>query len=272
MRLIGGLRGDRYAYRVTARDAEAAAIGEGTGHATLVSPKFALAYAVTPQVELYANWGKGFHSNDVRGSVTATPVPVLVDGTGKELGARLQLGSLSLTATYWWLDLGSELKFVGDTNAVEPTGASKRHGYELVGFWRPTRWLAIDANYTRSHARYDNGDHIPNAFEDAAQIGVSVILDRWKGSLRYRHLGPYPLIEDNSQRDKGSNVVSARGAYQPGRVELYAEVVNLFDSGDKDMAYVYESYIPGFDSAPVEGRLSRVLEPRTIRIGATMKF
>lgn len=272
LRVIGGLRGDRYAYRVTARDTEAAALGEGKGHDSLVSPKIALAYAVVPQLELYANWGKGFHSNDVRGSVTTTPVPVLVDGTGKELGARLQLGGLSFTATYWWLDLGSELKFVGDSNAVEPTGASKRHGYELVGFWRPTSWLAIDANYTRSHARYDNGDHIPNAFEDAAQVGVSVVLDRWKASLRYRHLGPYPLIEDNSVRDKGSNVVNARGAYQLGPVELYAEVVNLFDSDDKDMAYYYESYIPAFDAEPVEGRLSRVLEPRTIRIGATMKF
>jgi len=272
LRVIGGLRGDRYAYRVTAHDAEAAALGEGKGHDSLVSPKIALAYAIVPQLELYANWGKGFHSNDVRGSVTTTPVPVLVDGTGKELGARLQLGGLSLTATYWWLDLGSELKFVGDSNAVEPTGASRRHGYELVGFWRPTNWLAIDANYTRSHARYDNGEHIPNAFEDAAQIGVSVVLDRWKASLRYRHLGAYPLIEDNSVRDKGSNVVNARGAYQLGPVELYAEVVNLFDSDDKDMAYYYESYVPGYDAEPVDGRLSRVLEPRTLRIGATMKF
>ena len=38
------------------------------------------------------------------------------------------------------------------------------------------------------------------------------------------------------------------------------------------MAYFYESYIPGFDVAPVEGRLSRVLEPRTVRVGMTMKF
>jgi outer membrane receptor protein involved in Fe transport len=272
LRLIGGLRGDWYSYNVKARDAAAAALGEGTGDATLVSPKVAIAYAPFEKLEFYANWGKGFHSNDVRGAVTSTPVPVLVDGTGKELGARLQLGKVSITATYWWLDLGSELKFVGDSNAVEPTGASKRHGFELVGFWHPTSWLAIDANYTKSHARYDNGDHIPNAFENAAQVGISVILDRWKGSLRYRHLGPYPLIEDNSVRDEGSNVVSARGAYQLGPVELYAEVVNLLGSDEKDMAYYYESYVPSFDAAPVEGRLSRVLEPRTVRIGATMKF
>ena len=272
LRVIGGLRGDRFAYKVEARDAPAAALGEGTGNATLVSPKVALAYSVTPHLELYANWGRGFHSNDVRGAVTTTPVPVLVKGVGKELGGRLQLGKLSVTATYWWLDVNSELRFVGDSNAVEPTGASKRHGFELVGFWRPMQWLAIDGNYTQSHARYDNGDHIPNAFENAAQVGVSVILDKGKGSVRYRHLGPYPLIEDNSLRDKGSSIVSVRGARQLGLLELYAEVVNVFDSGDKDMAYAYESYIPSFDAAPVDGRVSRVLEPRTVRVGATIKF
>src|SRR6185369_915145 len=115
----------------------ASALGVGSGKDTLVSPKVALAWELSPQVELYANWGRGFHSNDVRGAVTSTPVPVLVHGTGKELGGRLQFGKFTFTATYWWLDLGSELKFVGDSNAVEPTGASSRRGYELVAFWRP---------------------------------------------------------------------------------------------------------------------------------------
>jgi outer membrane receptor protein involved in Fe transport len=272
VRVIAGLRADHYWYNVKANDAAALALGVGSGKDTLVTPKVALAWEITPQIELYANWGRGFHSNDVRGAVTSTPVPVLVAGTGKEVGARFQLGKLTLTATYWWLDLGSELKFVGDSNAVEPTGASRRHGYELVAFWRPFSWLAIDGNYTGSHSRYDNGDHIPNAFENAGQIGVSIIQDKWKFSARLRHLGPYPLIEDNSERDKGSNNVNVRGAYEIGPLELYAEVVNVLDSRDKDMTYFYESYIPSFDAAPVEGRMSRVLEPRTLRVGATFKF
>ena len=33
-----------------------------------------------------------------------------------------------------------------------------------------------------------------------------------------------------------------------------------------------KSYIPAFDAAPVEGRLSRVVEPRTVRVGATYRF
>lgn len=274
LRLTGGVRGDYYHYSVRARDAAAAALGQGSGHDSIASPKVSIAYEITPQFEVYANWGRGFHSNDVRGAVNVdTPVPALVRGTGKELGGRLQFGSFSLTGTYWWLDVASELRFVGDSNAVEPTGASKRHGYEIVGFWRPLPWLALDGNYTASHSRYDNGDRIPNAFENAASAGASIVLDPWEASLRVRHLGPSPLIEDNSVRDKGSTVVNARAAWKGKKIEIYGEVLNVFDSHDKDIAYYYESYIPAFDvGGPVEGRLSRVVEPRIVKVGARYTF
>lgn len=272
LRLTAGLRGDYYAFDVSAQDIQAAALGEGSGHKALVSPKLGAAYEISSRFELYANWGRGFHSNDARGAVTQTPVPLLVAGTGKELGARLQLGKLNMTATYWWLDVGSELRFVGDSNAVEPTGASRRHGYEFVAFWRPFSWLAIDGNFTASHSRYDNGDYIPNAFENAGQLGASVVRGRWEGSLRWRHLGPYPLLEDDSVRDKGSDVVNARAGFKPGRLEIYGEILNILNSRDKDIAYYYESYIPGFDAAPTDGRLSRVVEPRTVRVGFKYKL
>jgi outer membrane receptor protein involved in Fe transport len=274
LRLTAGLRGDYLHYTVRARDAAAALLGQGKGHDGIVSPKVSAAYVVTPQFEVYANWGRGFHSNDVRGAVNVeTPVPVLVRGTGKELGGRLQLGQFSLTGTYWWLDVGSELRFVGDSNAVEPTGASKRHGYEIVAFWRPLPWLALDGNYTASHSRYDNGDRIPNAFENAASAGASIVLDRWEASIRLRHLGPYPLLEDNSVRDKGSTVVNARAAWKGRKITIYGEVLNVFNSRDKDIAYYYESYLPAYDaSGPVEGRLSRVVEPGTVKIGMRFTF
>ncbi|WP_409592334.1 TonB-dependent receptor [Sphingobium sp.] len=273
LRMIGGLRGDVYHVDVRARNAAATALGQGNATDTILSPKISAAYSPLPALEFYANWGRGFHSNDARGAVnTATPVPLLVRGTGKELGARFQHGSFSLTATYFWLNVGSELRFVGDSNAVEPSGASRRRGYELVGFWRPFPWLAIDGNYTATRARYDNGDRIPNAFENAAALGASVVAGPWEASLRMRHLGPSPLVEDNSVRDKGSTVVNSRAAWKSKNVEIFGELLNIFNSRDKDIAYYYESYIPTFDSAPVEGRLSRVVEPRTVRVGVKYLF
>lgn len=273
LRLTGGLRGDYYGFDVKAQDDEARLLGQGKGHETILSPKAGAAYRVGQNLELYANWGRGFHSNDVRGVVNVdTPVPTLVRGTGSEVGARLQLGQATLTATLWKLHVDSELRFVGDSNAVEPSEASKRRGYELVGFWRPLPWLAIDGSWTASHARYVNGDHIPNAFENAGQLGVSAVLDRWEASIRWRHLGPSPLIEDNSVRDSGSNVVNLRGAFKARGHQVYAEVLNVLNSRDKDITYLYESYIPAFDASPVEGRLSRVIEPRTVRVGVRYSF
>jgi outer membrane receptor protein involved in Fe transport len=272
LRVIAGLRGDYYQADVAARNAEAAAVGTGKASDALLSPKIDVAYEVNDHVELYADWGRGFHSNDVRGHFTTTPAPILVRGTGKEVGARFQVGTFTLTGAYWTLGVGSELRFVGDSNAVEPTGASHRRGYEAVLFWRPWKWLAIDGNYSISHARYDNGDHIPNAFENSASLGVSYVSDGWKASLRVRHLGPSPLIEDNSVRDKGSTVINLRGARDFGAVEVYGELLNVLDSKDKDIAYFYESYVPAFDAAPTDGRLSRVVEPRTVRVGATYRF
>jgi outer membrane receptor protein involved in Fe transport len=272
LRLTGGLRGDAYFADVAARDAAASAIGIGDSDDAILSPKISAAYELSDRVELYANWGRGFHSNDVRGTVAATPTPLLVKGAGKEAGARFQLGDLTLTATYWTLNVGSELRFVGDSNAVEPTGASKRRGYELVAFWKPFPWIAIDGNYTASHARYENGDHIPNAFENAAAGGISLVKDGWEGSLRVRHLGPSPLIEDNSMRIKGSTIVNLRAARKFENVEIHGDVLNILNSRDKDIGYFYESYVPSFDSAPLEGRLSRVVEPRTVRVGATYRF
>ena len=274
VRVIGGLRGDYYHYAVRARNSAAAAAGTGSGNDAIVSPKASAAYSPTEHVELYANWGRGFHSNDVRGAVNVdTPVPVLVGGDGREIGARWQASGLTLTVTYWWLDVDSELRFVGDSNAVEPTGASERHGYELVAFWRPLPWLALDGNYTASHSRYDNGDRIPNAFENAASAGASIVLDAWEASIRVRHLGPYPLIEDNSVRDSGSTVINLRAARKIGRFQVYGELLNILNSRDKDIAYYYESYIPAFDTTgPSDGRLNRVVEPRTLQLGARVNF
>ena len=157
-------------------------------------------------MELYGNWGRGFHSNDGRGVVSRTdPVPALSQGTGYEAGARYEIGTFRLSGAYWWLNLGSELVFVGDSNAVEPKGGGKRHGYELVAFWRPLDWLALDAVYTGSHARYndaqdDGGYNIEGSVEKAGEFGFSALKGPWEVSARLRYLGPYPLVPDNSQR------------------------------------------------------------------------
>jgi outer membrane receptor protein involved in Fe transport len=278
LRLLAGGRADFYSFDVKSMQAGYLS-GDTSAH--IASPKLGAAYALNSRVELYANWGRGFHSNDGRGVAAPLPgndpVPGLVRGTGKEAGARLQVGTFSLTTTYWWLDLGSELKFVGDSNSVEPSTPSKRRGYELVGFWRPITWLALDAVWTGSHARSQDSpgaEFIPGAIESAGELGVSAVQPRWEASVRVRYLGPYPLIEDNSLRASSESVVNLRGAWKFPHLTVYAELLNVFDDDGKDIVYYYPTHVAGLDPEGVEvdGRVSRAVEPRTVRAGIKYQF
>ena len=283
LRFLAGARTDVYDF-----DATAKTVGSFDGHETdsRVSPKFGIAYTVHDNVEVYGNWGKGFHSNDARGVVNrADPLQGLAPGTGYEAGARFELGALKLTSAYWWLNLDSELIFVGDSNSVEPRGGSRREGYELTMFWQPIDWLGIDAVYTGSRARYvDNpdGPRIEGSVEHAGQIGVSAVKDKWEASVRLRYLGEYALVPDNSQRAGAETSVGIRGAYTTGQATWYAELLNVFDNDGKDIVYWYEAYVDGLDPPGLTSddidcsvtncRISRAEEPRTLRLGVKFEF
>jgi outer membrane receptor protein involved in Fe transport len=275
LRLTGGLRGDYYHVSL---DGKSSVSSSGSDSDHTVSPKLGVAYAVNENWELYANWGRGFHSNDARGTInTTTPVPLLSVGTGYEGGIRYERGSLRLSAAYWWLNLSSELEFDGDSNSVEPGAASRRRGYELVGFWRPLAWLAFDAVYTCSHARSDDaaGPYLEGAVEGAGELGFSIIQGPWEVSARLRYLGPYPLVSDNSQRASADEEVNIRGAYSVGsHLQLYGELLNALGRDGKDIVYWYAAHVPGIDPPGYEqeGRISRAEEPRTLRVGVKYAF
>ncbi|RYZ65271.1 MAG: TonB-dependent receptor, partial [Proteobacteria bacterium] len=83
LRFVGAARGDYYDFSVSKNLGAGDVTVDGQATSTQVSPKGAIAYTVNDSIELYGNWGRGFHSNDARGVVNATtPVPGLVRGTG----------------------------------------------------------------------------------------------------------------------------------------------------------------------------------------------
>ncbi|HUO68597.1 MAG TPA: TonB-dependent receptor, partial [Gammaproteobacteria bacterium] len=192
LRLMGGLRGDFYAIDVTAKN-DFSVAGNDTDN--LASPKVGIAYEVTKSIELYGDYGKGFHSNDARGVVNKdSPVPLLSPGTGYEVGARFDVGAVKLTTTYYWLNLDSELEFDGDSNAVEPGPASRRNGYELTLFYKPFNWLGIDAVYTHNQTRAldsPDGPYIEQSLESAGEVGIALTKNKLEASLRVRYMGPY---------------------------------------------------------------------------------
>ena len=280
LRGIVGVRGDYYDYDVDAfRPANS-----GSGDDSLAAPKLSLAYRFHDSLEGYANWARGFHSNDVRGAtieidpVSGEPVdavPLLVDSEGAELGLRFERGQrFNATLAAFYLELDSELVFVGDAGATEANDGTERQGIELSSFWQATDWLAVDATYTYTDAAFKEdqggGDEIPGAVATTFALGLNAIWPNgWSASARVRYLGEAPLVEDDSVRAPDSMLVNAGVGYRLGAAELRLDVFNLFDSDDYDISYFYASRLPGEPVDGVEDIHFHPLEPRTLRASLT---
>ena len=99
------------------------------------------------------------------------PADPLVQTYGAEAGVRNStLPGLHSSIAFWWLEIDSELLFVGDAGTTEATRPSRRYGVELTNYYNPTPWLTFDVDYSWSHARFRDdepeGDHIPGSVEN----------------------------------------------------------------------------------------------------------
>ena len=283
LRVVAGLRVDGYRFDVDADLPENG--GRADDH--IVSPKLSLSYDVAAPLTVFVNAGRGFHSNDARGTTIAfdpaADVPTPVDPVAPLVAAdAVDVGMLArirpqflLSATLWGLKLDSELVYVGDAGATEASDASKRYGIEVAAYLTPRPWLIVDIDYAWSHARFDirdPADRIPGAVEQVVSLGVTVTdHGRLSGGLRLRYLGAAPLIEDNSVRSRGTTVVNLQAAYQlTPQFSLGAGVFNLLDSDDNDITYFYASRLPGEPAEGVEDVHLHPVEPRQLR--ATLRY
>lgn len=278
LRAIGGVRADAAHFNV---DSLVDARNSGSASAHLYSPKFSLIAGPVEKTEFFLNAGRGFHSNDARGTTAyvdpksgdpVDPVPGLVASRGYEIGARSEwIPGLQTSLALWRLDFDSELVYVGDAGTTVPNRPSTRRGIELNNRYIPLPWLLFDADLAWTHARFSNydpvGDHIPNSVDQVASFGITVRdLGPWQGSLQWRYLGPGALIEDNSVRSHCSLTTNLRlGRKLGARSELRLDVFNLFDRKVDDIEYFYESQLPG-ESAPVNDIHFHPGEPRSIRL------
>ncbi len=277
LRLVLGLRGDLYGYNVYA---ETDPLNSGQGSDGILGPKAALAWRATDHLELYANYGESFHSNDVRGATirfdpkTGDPVdrvPVLVKARGAELGARVEYPRFTASIVGYYLTLGSELVFSGDGGSTEPNDATRRYGTEATLFWRPTDWLTLDGSAALTRARFHDvapgQTRIPNSVDDVLSAGAELELGHGlSGSLRLRHFGAAPLIEDDSARSRPTTLVNLGGYWRFGRAKLGVDLLNLLDARDNDITYFYTSRLPGEPAGGVDDYHLHPVEPRQVRV------
>ena len=284
LRSVLGVRGDGYTFRVNS-DRSA---NSGSHRAGIVSPKASLVFTPSRHAELYLSGGFGFHSNDARGTtITVDPaseeaadrVDPLVRSRGAEAGVRLApVRGMRATLTAWVLELDSELLFVGDAGATEPSATSRRSGITWASFYRPFPALSLDADVSFARARLAGvpagENRIPGALERVFAGGVA-----WtpaggvSGALRVRHFGAYPLVEDNSVRADPATLLSAQASHPVGRgARLELTLLNLLDSRASDIQYFYASRLRGEPAEGVSDVHFHPVEPRQLRVSLAWGF
>lgn len=283
-----GLRADHFDFDVRSN----VAANSGRANDSVVNPKFSLILGPWSETEFFVNVGKGFHSNDARGTTIrvdptdgVTPVErvdPLVDALGADVGLRSAvLPNLQLTASLWTLQLDSELLFVGDAGITEASRESERRGVEAGAIWNPVSWLILDADLAWSRSRFTQnarvgepaGDRIPGAVENVASVGLAIDHPSgWFGGARLRHFGKAPLIEDASVKSDPTTLVNLEAGYHITKsIQLSAALYNVFDSRDNDITYLYESQLPG-EAEPVNDIHFHPVEPRTFRLTLRATF
>jgi outer membrane receptor protein involved in Fe transport len=243
--------------------------------AGIFSPKLGITLGPWNRTAWFITVADGYHSNDARGvtrsgqSSGASRVTPLTRATSAELGlASDWLPQWHTTLDIFLLKLKSELVFDGDAGVTKPSGSTTRAGIEWGNTYHITDWLHADFNAALSKARFDKnaapddlgcgaaapshpcsgpisitGRYIPNSPTNVIDASLTAQHPSgWFGSVRARHLGESPLVEDDSARSPAYTTVDLQLGYQrPGKWLLAFDIFNLFDAKWSDIEYYYVS-------------------------------
>jgi outer membrane receptor protein involved in Fe transport len=254
LRAVVGLRADYFGFQVEDRREDVEELGNptsGVRQAALVSPKASLILAPAPELEVYANFGRGFHSNDARGVVqAAAPVTPLTPATGYEGGMRSRLlDTLDLAAAVFLLDLDSETVWVGDEGTTEASRRSRRFGAEFEARAEITSWLHADADVSLTRATFTEfppGENaVPLAPSRTVSLGLSVQdLYGLFGRLGVFHIGDRPATEDRFLVAEGFTRLDATIGYRHRPFEISVAAQNLTNTRWREAQFATVSRLP----------------------------
>jgi outer membrane receptor protein involved in Fe transport len=250
----------------------------GVGAANQFSPKANMIVTAVDrpgaQLDIYLNYGHGFHSNDVRGAFTNPPVTPLTRAVGEEIGARTRLfGRWDLAAALWQLDLDSETVWVGDEGTTEAGPPTNRKGIEVETRFEITRWLAADLDLTFTKSRFAlgnaNGGGLALAPKQTWAGGLSARHRLGPGvgraGLRFFGIGDRPASDDGVLIAQGFTEVDLQIGYRHRWFDLALGIENLLDQKYRSAQFATTSRLrtepgvgaavpPGFSCGP--GRLA----------------
>lgn len=218
-RLIGALRADFFGFNV---DDQSELLGAGqpgtTGvrQFTTFSPKATAVISPVPTLlDLYLNFGQGFHTNQAQVALLDGSVHVNADGSsftnhaipkfyGGELGARLHLWNrIDAAAAFWMSYLENETVFDGDNASFAPSDPTRRLGLDFELRARITSWLFADFDLAQAESTavpdHGNGGAVALAPRLYMTGGLTVKHPVGvRAGLRFRFLGQRPAYDETS--------------------------------------------------------------------------
>jgi outer membrane receptor for monomeric catechols len=230
---------------------------EGTANAGSIFPKLNLYYSPNNTVQLYLNTGRGFHSNDTRVVVSQNGKDILPAAYGIDLGMIWKpTPRLWLNTAFWYLWLGQEFVYVGDAGVVEPSGKTRRLGFDVSARYQltPQLFADFDANWTNPRAIDEaKGENYLPLAPIVTSIGGLTLYNKtgFNGSLRYRYLANRPANEDYSITARGYFVTDMQLNYTQNKYSVGLSIFNLFNKKWKETQFATESRLKD-EANPVE--------------------
>lgn len=257
VRLDLGGRADFLSYSVDDLTGSATAPLGGADGAQQFSPKTSL--VVTPvdragtTLDLYASYGHGFHSNDVRGAFASPRVTPLTRARGEEVGARTRLfDRWNVAAAAFMLDLDSEAVWSGDEGTTEVGAATRRRGIELDTRYEIFPWLIADLDLTFTEARFRDdpgtGAGLALAPKQTWAGGLSARHDLGpgavRGGLRFYGVGDRPATDDGALTAPGFTQVDLHLGYRHRRFDVAFDVENLLNGAFRSAQFATTGRLP----------------------------
>lgn len=214
-----------------------------------LSPKLNFIYTENNNLQFYLKSGLGFHSNDTRVVVAQTGKEILPTAIGFDLGTLFKpIPRLVINSAIWYLYLQQEFVYVGDEAIVEPSGKSKRMGFDFGLRYQLTDWLFFntDLNYTyaRSIDAPRGENYIPLAPDFTSTGGITIT--KWKhfsGGINHRYLKSRPANEDDSIVAKGYTVMDMNVNYEMKNFIFSLSAENIFNAKWKETQFATESQL-----------------------------
>lgn len=233
--------------------------------AAQLSPKATAVVSPTQDWDVFANYGRGFHSNDARTVLDGSATTLIASASGYELGTTVRpVTGLTLSAVAFLLDITSELTFDGDTATTEPAGPTRRYGGEFTARYMFRDGIFFDASFTADHARYTDAADIASgqAFVALAPVRTfSAVLGVREpvgavtliGSVTMRSMSDRPATQDGALVATGFTVVNAEAGVRWRHLEVGADLLNIGNVAWREGQFAVNSRLPGEGPNPPAG-------------------